>query len=262
VLLRGCGWKLANLDVAEGDGKSVVLEEDVAVVGFAEMGVDVEFAFGDGLTELGGGAVVFEDFDFVEPVLAVGAADDDAGGVPLAYGFDWLVFCGGDHVVEGGYGAVAVATFFGVGVDGVVKDLVLEADGGAVAVVARSVVGVDEILDAGVGSGGDAEVDEELEVGVFAGGEDVAGVAALFAAVLGDGEKAVFDLPAGGGKGGAVGAVPALGGFAVEEKVPTLGGFLLGECVGCGLREGGQGARENCCRQKRRSDGHRSPRYA
>ena len=240
----------------------MVLEEDVTVAGFAKVGVDVEFAFGDGLAELGGGAVVFEDFDSVEPVLAVGAADDDAGGVPLAYGFDGLVFCGGDHVVEGGYSAVTVAAFFGVGMDGVVEDLVLEADGGAVALVAGGVVGVDEVLDAGVCSGSDAEVDEELEVGVFAGGEDVAGVAALFAAVLGDGEEAVFDLPASGREGGAVGAVPALGGLAVEEEMPALGCFLFGEGVGCGLRESGQGGRENCCGQKSRWDGHSSPRYA
>src|SRR5258705_10368474 len=157
MLLRWSGWKLADFDVAEGDWESVVLEENVTVVGFAEVGIDVEFAFGDDLAELRGGAVVFEDFDAVKPVLAVGAADDDAGGVPLAYGFDWLVFCCGDHVVEGRFGAVAVVAFFGVGVDGVVEDLVLEADGGAVAFVAGGVVGVDEVLDAGVGSGGDAE---------------------------------------------------------------------------------------------------------
>ena len=131
--------------------------------------------------------------------------------------------------------------------EGVVEDLVLEADGGAVAVVAGSVVGVDEVLDAAVGAGGDAEVDDELEVGVLARGEDVAGVAALFAAVLGDGEEAVFDLPAGGGEGGAVGAVPAFGGLAVEEEVPALGCFLFGKSVGCGLREGGEGAGEDCC---------------
>ena len=88
MLLRWSGWELADFDVAEGDGESVVLQENVAVVGFAEVGVDVEFTFGDGLAELGGGAVVFEDFDAVEPVLAVGAADDDAGSVPLAYGLD------------------------------------------------------------------------------------------------------------------------------------------------------------------------------
>src|SRR5260370_27225961 len=195
-------------------------------------------------------------------MLAVGAVDDDAGGVPLAYGFDWLVFGGGDHVVQGGFGAVAVAAFFGVGVDGVVEDLVLEADGGAVAVVTGGVVRVDEVLDAGVGSGGDAEVDEQLEVGVLAGGEDVAGVAALFAAVLGDGEEAVFNLPAGGGKVGAVSAWPALGGFAVEEDVPALGGFLFGESVGCGLREDGQGGCEDCCCQKSCSYGHMIPRIA
>src|SRR3984893_18842465 len=102
MLLRRSGWKLPDFDVAEGDRDSVVLEENVAVVGFAEVGVDVEFAFGDDLMELGGGAVVFEDFDAVEPVLAVGAADDDAGGVPLAYGFDWLFFLGGGVCCWGG----------------------------------------------------------------------------------------------------------------------------------------------------------------
>ena len=60
----------------------MVLEEDVAVVGFAKVGKDVEFAFGDGLTELRSGAVVLDDLDPVEPMFAVSAADDDAGGVP------------------------------------------------------------------------------------------------------------------------------------------------------------------------------------
>jgi hypothetical protein len=55
-----------------------------------------------------------------------------------------------------------------------------------VALVAGNEGGIDEVLDAGVGAGGDAEVDGELEVGVLARVEDVACVAALFAAVLGD----------------------------------------------------------------------------
>lgn len=65
--------------------------------------------------------------------------------------------------------------------------------------MARSGGGVDEVLDAGVGAGGDAELDGELEVGVDAGREDVADVAALVATVLGDGGEAVFDLPPGQG---------------------------------------------------------------
>ena len=76
-------------------GKAVVLEEDVAVVGFTEMGVNVEFAFGDELAELRGEALVLDDLDAVEPMLAVGSADDDAGGVPLAYGLDRLVLAAG-----------------------------------------------------------------------------------------------------------------------------------------------------------------------
>src|SRR5260370_42314009 len=236
VLLCWSWRKLTDLDVAEGNGKAVVLEEDVAVVGLAEVGVDVELAGGDDLAELGGCAVELEDLDAVEPVLAVGAADDDAGGVPLADGFDGFGFCGGAHGCERGNGAVAVAAFFGVGVEGVVEDLVLEADGGAVAVVAGGVVGVDEVLDAGVGSGSDAEVDEELEVGVFAGGENVAGVASLFAAVLGDGEEAVFDLPAGGRESGAEGAMPSVRGLAGEEERPPCGCFSLGKRAACGVR--------------------------
>ncbi|MDX6464318.1 MAG: hypothetical protein QOE55_8015 [Acidobacteriaceae bacterium] len=208
-LLGWCGWELADFDVAEGDGKAVVLQEEVAVVGFAKVAVDVELAGGDEGAELGGNAVVLDDLDAVQPVLSVGSADDDAGGVPLAYGPDWLRSCCGDQVVEGGHSAVAIAAFLGVGVEGVVQDLVLEADVGTVASVARSEGGVDEVLDAGVCARGNAEVDGELEVGVLACAEDVAGVAAFFATVLSDGEEAVFDLPSGGGKVGAVGAVPA-----------------------------------------------------
>ena len=108
------GWELADLYVAEGDGKAVVLKEEVAVVGFAEVGANVELAGGDDGPELGGSAVILDNLDAVQPVLAVGSADDDASGVPLAYGFDGLRFFCGNHVVEGAYGAVAVAAFFGV----------------------------------------------------------------------------------------------------------------------------------------------------
>ena len=82
----------------------------------------------DESAERGGIAVDLDDLDAVQPVLSVGSADDDTGGVPLAYGLDWLRACGRDQVVEGGHSAVAIAAFFGVGVEGVVQDLVLEAD--------------------------------------------------------------------------------------------------------------------------------------
>ena len=221
----------------------MVLEEEVAGVGFAEGGVEVELAGGDEGAEGGGFAVVFEDLDAVEPVLAVVTADDDAGGVPFSDGVDGLGGGGGDEVVERGDGAIAVEALFGVGVEGVVEDLVLEADGGAVELVGGGEVQVDEVHDAGVGSGGDAEVGGELEVGVLAGGDNVSGVSAFFASVLGDGEEAVVDLPAGGGEGGGAGAVPAGGGGSVEEQMPACGFFLRGEGVG-GLAEGGEGGQE------------------
>lgn len=208
-LLGGCGWDLPDFDVAKGDAKAVVLQEQIAVVGFAEVGIDMELAGGDEGSELGGIAVVLEDFDTVQPVLSVGSADDDSGGVPLPYRPNWLRSCCGDQVVKGGHSAVAIQTFFGVGVDGIVQDLVLEADVGTMASVARSEGGVDEVLDAGVCARSNAEVDGELEVRVLACGEDVAGVAAFFATALSDGEEAVFDLPSVGGKVGTVGAVPA-----------------------------------------------------
>ena len=74
------------------------------VVHVGEVGVDVELARSDEGAELGGVAVVFEDFDAVEPVLGVGAVDENAGGVPFAYGMDGLGVIGGagggDEVVE------------------------------------------------------------------------------------------------------------------------------------------------------------------
>ena len=87
-------------------------------------------------------------------------------------------------------------------------------------------VEIDEILDAGVGAGSGAEVDGEFKVGVLAGGENIAGVATLFAPMLGNGEEAVFDFPAESGEVGAVGAVPARGCFSVEEEVPALSSLL------------------------------------
>src|ERR1700745_1685598 len=93
---RLVGWrKLADLDVAEGDGEAVILKQDVAVVRFAKVWPDVILAVGDELAELRGEALVLDDLDAVEPVFAMGAADDDACGVPLADGLDGLVGCGG-----------------------------------------------------------------------------------------------------------------------------------------------------------------------
>jgi len=48
--------------------------------------------------------------------------------------------------------------FSGVGVKSVIQDLVLEADVGTVASTTRSKGGIDEVLDAGVCAGGNAEV--------------------------------------------------------------------------------------------------------
>ncbi len=216
----------------------MILQKDVAVVLFAEAGPDVVLAIGDELAELRGEALVLDDLDTVDPVLAVGSVDDDACGVPLADGVDGLVLRRGDHVVEEAMVRSPAMPFLASGWSNVVEDLVLEADGGAGASVE---VGIDEVLDAAVGSGGDAEVDEQFEVGVLARGDDVAGVAALFTAVLGDGDHAVLDLPTGGGEGGTVVAAPAVGGLAVEEEMPALGFFCGRECVGCGLRDGGEG---------------------
>src|SRR5215469_2786625 len=88
-------WEFADLDVAERDGEAVVLQEDVAVARFAEVGPDVIFAVGDELAELRGEAFILDDLDAIEPVLAVCSANDDACGVPLADRFDGLVGCGG-----------------------------------------------------------------------------------------------------------------------------------------------------------------------
>src|ERR1700751_2728010 len=93
-------WEFADFDVAEGDGKAVVLQEEVTLVGFAEVGIDVELAGGDEGPELGGIAVVFDNLDAVQPMLSVGSAYDDAGGVPLASGPDWFRSCCRDQVVE------------------------------------------------------------------------------------------------------------------------------------------------------------------
>src|SRR5260370_775431 len=134
--------------------------------------------------------------------------------------------------------SVAIGTAHSVSDAGGVEDMVFEAEDGSLAVIE---VGADEVLDDAVGAGSDAEVDEELEVGVLARGDDVAGVAAFFAAVLGNRDHAVLDLPAGGGEGGAVVSAPAVGGLAIEEEMPAFSGLSCGESVGCGLRDGGNG---------------------
>src|SRR5215469_129171 len=75
-----CWRKFADFNVAEGDGKAVILKQDVSVVRFAEVRPNVIFAVGNELAELRGEALVLDDLDAVEPVLAVGSANDDACG--------------------------------------------------------------------------------------------------------------------------------------------------------------------------------------
>jgi hypothetical protein len=160
----------------------------------------VEFAIGDDRAELWGRTVVFDNLYAVEPVLAVGALDDDARGVPLADRFNRLVRRGGDHVIERGKGAVAVFALLGVGVQGVIEDLVFKADVGAAAFVASRQVEVDEVDDARVGARCDPKVYRQFKVGVLAYGDNVAGVATFFTAALCNREEAVLDLPTIGGK--------------------------------------------------------------
>lgn len=254
--------EFANLYVAEGDGKAVILEVDDGVVHVGEVGVDLELAVGDEVAELGGVAVVLEDFDPVEPVLDVAFIDEDAGGVPLADGVDGFGVVGGagggDKVVEGGDGAIAVFATLGVRVYVVVEDLVLVADGGAGTFLE---VEVDEVEDAAIGAGRGAEVYRELVVGEFARGDDVAGVATFFAAKVGGREQAVLDNPAGGGEGAVTLAAPAVRGFAVPEELPTLGLFLLCEGVG-GLRKSGDSGGEEERREDVGARKHRGPRYS
>jgi hypothetical protein len=144
-----------------------------------------------------GFAVVLENFDAVEPVLGVGSVDEDTGGVPATNRMDGLgvVSCAGsgDDVAEGGDGAIAIFSELGLGVHGVVMDLVLVADGGGGAFLE---VEGDEVEDAAGGSGGGAEVDRKFVFGEFAGGDDVTGVAALLSAKIGSGEHTVLDDPA------------------------------------------------------------------
>lgn len=223
----------------------MILQEEVTVIGFAEMRVDVEFACRDEGSEGRGIAIVFEDFDTVQPVLSMCSADDDAGGVPLANRPDRLRTCCGNEVVKGRHSAVAIATFFGVGVKCIVQDLVFKADVGTVATMARSESRIDEVLDTGICTRRNAEIDRELKVGVFARTEDIAGVAPFFATVLSDGEESVFNLPSAGGKIRTVGAVPACGCPSIEEEPPALGLFLRCESVG-DLRERGPGSKKDC----------------
>jgi hypothetical protein len=231
--------QFAQLDIAELNRETVVLQEDVAVVGFSEAGVNVVLTVGDDGAEGWGFAVVLDDLDPVEPVLAVGSADDDAGGVPFADGMRGLVCGGRNHVIQRGDGAVAVFTQFRVRVSSIVEDLIFEADVGAVALVAGCVVQVDEVLDAGVRARCDAEVNRELEVAVFARGDDVARVAAFFAAGLGHGNHAVPHFPTRRWEGIGTCAAPAGAVLAIEEQLPAcrlLGGSeRVGGLSGSGL---------------------------
>ncbi len=226
-LSTGGGRKFADLEVAEGDWEAVVLEDDGGVVHSGEAGVDLELAVCDELLEGGTVAIELEHLDAVEPVLTVGAADEDAGGVPLAYRVDRFGLVGGsgggDEVVERGDRTIAVFASLGVWVEGVVEDLILVADRGARALFE---VQVDEVEDAAIRAGGNAEVGGEFVVGVGPGCHDIAGIAAFLASGVGDAEGSVLDLPAGGRKRAAALADPTGGGAAVPEETPAGGLFL------------------------------------
>src|ERR1700744_181749 len=75
--------KLADLDVSEGNREAVVLEQNIAVVGFAKVRIDLKLAGGDSRAERSAGEIVFQDSDTVQPVFTVWATDNDAACIPL-----------------------------------------------------------------------------------------------------------------------------------------------------------------------------------
>src|SRR5207237_2251386 len=90
LLLRVCRALLghtpsANLDVAERDLVAVFLEPDVSAPRARVTRVVLELARADALLPVRGPQLVLHHFHAVEPVLDVGAADDQPRLVPRSH---------------------------------------------------------------------------------------------------------------------------------------------------------------------------------
>ena len=208
----------------------MVLKEDMALGCISEVGPVLVLAVGHEGVPLLVIAVVFKEFDAIEPVLHVFVSDNDEGGVPDT-DVEGFLLRGRDEVVEGTELSVAFHAEFGIGVAFIVKNLELTADGRACAFVH---VRINKVFDAAVGAVGNFEIYGEHEVAVLANSDNVASVGALAATGLVNDELAVLDAPTLLWEVVEASATPTIGRLAVPKEMPAV--FLLagGESVVAG----------------------------
>lgn len=83
--------KFANLDATEPDLIAVVLKQDIALFGLAEIFKVFVFAFAYQLAVLLAAPFVFEHLEAVEPVFNVAVQGDDVCRIPLTHSVEPLV---------------------------------------------------------------------------------------------------------------------------------------------------------------------------
>src|SRR6185295_6570087 len=165
--------KLANLDVAKRNLVPVVLQQDVALQLRAPARFVLELALRLGRHQRRAPELVLDHLDAIQPVLDVGAVDDDAAGVDLAGGLDRFVGGSGNRVVK--RCGLAVRPDLRVRVPHVVDDLILVRDRSA------PILG-DEILHTAVRAGRDLPFELEIEIIERLDRDDVAAAGAIFTA--------------------------------------------------------------------------------
>ena len=184
----------------------MVLEKNVALFGFAELIAILEFALGDGGTELLAAPLELQDFLAANPVLDVVAASYDSHAVPSTSGLGGS-FLRSQNVVK--VRQVAGAPDFGIGV----VDLVFQA---------KLRLGVREIFYAAIDMpafeiGIELIIEPEIEAAVLVFRDDAPAELGGVLIPFGGNDLAFSDLPAGTRDLIVGRTLPSVQRFAVKE---------------------------------------------
>ena len=194
----------------------MVLQEDVALFGFAEFITVFEFALCDGIAELLAAPLKLEDLLAVDPVLDLISSRYDTHFVPPASWFGRPFFCGQDIIeVCQGVGAFD----FSVGI----KDLVFEA---------KLCFRVCEVFNAAVDvaafeAGVELIIESEIEAAVLVFCYDTSAEFIRAIVPISANDLAVISFPAGIQDLVVGCTLPTGERFAVEEQLEALADLLV-----------------------------------
>src|SRR5687767_7798575 len=202
----------------------MILQQDRATLAFAESRHVLVLAVAHQRTEQLRAAVVLDDLHSVEPVFDMTPGGHDPRAIPLSWrqnslgAATGLVEIGGrDQVVEGAGSTIAAHAELGIGVALVVENLELQSDRGACQTQRGAELWIDEIFDATVRAGSDAEVELELEVRELFPRDDIAAVGRLPARCGVYAQHTVSNRPAVIWEPGQSRAVPAIRRGAIPQ---------------------------------------------